>query len=117
MQSINSLFKNPFITLLLNYPMDIIFETTDKTGRKIRLTKERWSHITIKHPDMSNYLEETEETIKFSQKIIPHTRGRLFDFYKHYKHKKGKLKFLKVVAKYLNGEGFILSAYFVPRIN
>ncbi len=97
--------------------MDHIFELTDKTGRKIHLTKERWNHITMKHPYMSNYLTEIEETIKSSQKIMPHERGNLFGYYNYYKHRKGKLKFLKIVVKFLNGEGFILSAYFVTHIN
>ena len=97
--------------------MDIIFEVEDKSGRKIHLSKERWEHITTKHPYMTNYLNEVENTIKSPQKIVSHELGNLFDYYKNYKHKKGKLKFLKVVVKYLNGDGFILSAYFVTNIN
>ena len=38
--------------------MDIIFEVEDKSGRKIHLSKERWEHITTKHPYMTNYLNE-----------------------------------------------------------
>ena len=37
-----------------------IFEIIDKTGRKIKLTKERWKHITSPvspHAYMTNYLE------------------------------------------------------------
>ena len=37
--------------------MDIIFEVIDKTGRKIHLSKERWSHITMIHSEMSSYRE------------------------------------------------------------
>ena len=89
----------------------------DKTGRKIHLSEERWTHITIKRPYMSSYFVEIEETTKNPQKIVPRDVGNLFDFYSYYKHRKGKLKFLKVVVKYLNGEWFILSAYFVTDIN
>ncbi len=39
-----------------------IFEITDKTGRKIRLTQERWSHITREHPEIVN-LEEVKDTL------------------------------------------------------
>nr|MBI4156490.1 hypothetical protein [Candidatus Woesearchaeota archaeon] len=97
--------------------MNNVFEIVDKTGRKIRLTKERWKHINLRHPYMTNYLKEVEETIKSPQKIISHDMGDLFDYYNYFKHKKGKLKFLKAVVKYLNGKGFILSAYFVTHIN
>ena len=66
---------------------------------------------------MSDYLAEVEETTRNPQKIIGRYIGNLFDFYNYYKHRKGKLKFLKIVVKYLNSDGFILSAYFVTHIN
>ncbi len=93
------------------------FEVIDKSKRKVHLTKERWAHITTKHPYMTNYLEEVKETIKNPEKVISHEIGNLFDYYKYSKNIKNKLKLLKVVVKYLNGEGFILSAYFVTRVN
>lgn len=97
--------------------MEHVFEIIDKSGRKIILTKVRWEHITTKHPYMSNYLIEVEETIRNPLKIVPRDIGDIYDFYNYYKHKKGKLKYLKIVVKYLNGDGFIISAYFVRCIN
>jgi len=43
--------------------MNIIFETIDKTGRKIILTKEQWSKIRKKHPEVEHedLLKETIE--------------------------------------------------------
>ena len=41
--------------------MEHIFEVIDKTGRKIRLTKKQWSHITTKHPDLSGKEEEIKK--------------------------------------------------------
>jgi hypothetical protein len=103
---------------IIKYKMNnYIFEIKDKTGRKIRLTKRQWEHIAIKHPYMANYLNEIEETIKNPDKIIQHNFGNLFDYYKYYKNRKDNLKFLKVIVKYLNGDRFILSAYFVKYIN
>lgn len=95
--------------------MSNIFEIVDKTGRNIRLTQKPWLHITTKHPYMANYLEEIKETLIFPTKIVQHPKGNLFDYYKYYKQRQ-ELKFLKVVVKYLNGDGFVLSAYFVPQI-
>lgn len=66
---------------------------------------------------MTIFLDKLEETLKNPDNIIQHKKGELFDFYKHYKHGKQNLKFLKVVVKYLNGDGFVLSSYFVRRIN
>lgn len=93
-----------------------VFEVTDKTGRNIRLTKERWTHIVEKHPFMATYLAEIKQTLIGPQTIIAHSRGNLHDYFMFYKHKKGNLKFLQVVSKYLNGTGFVLTAYFARNI-
>ena len=95
--------------------MSLIFELIDKTRRRVRLTKERWEHI-LEHKGMENYLEDIKIMIERPEKIVPHDDASVNDYYKYYKHKKSKNKFLKVVVKYLNGDGYILSAYFVPKI-
>ena len=92
-----------------------LFEITDKNGKKIRLAKERWSHIRIEHPNVENQ-EEIIETLQKPDKILKDEREEVENFFKYFKHKKWKSKFLKVVVKYLNGEGFILSAHFVRNI-
>ena len=92
------------------------FEITDKTGRKIHLSSERWEHI-CEHKGMDKYLEEIKETLNYPMKIVQHKEGELYDYYNYYKHRKSKNKFLKVVVKYLNGDGFVLSAYFVSYVN
>jgi len=95
--------------------MDYIFEIIDKTCRKIHLTHERLIHIS-EHKGMENYIEDIKEVIMKPDKIIPHNHGDLYDYYKYFKHRKSHLKYLMVVVKYLNGKGFVLTAYFVPRI-
>ena len=94
-----------------------IFEITDKTNRKIRLTKERWSHITSPvspHSYMANYIEEIKECLIKPEKII----NSIYDdnkvnYYKYYKEKKS---YLRVIVKYLNGNGFVITSYFVRNI-
>ena len=95
--------------------MDIVFEVIDKTGRKIHLTNERLFHIS-EHKGMDKYLEDIKNTLTNPDKIVPHDDGELFDYYRYYKHRKSHLKFLMVVVKYLNGKGFVLTSYFVPKI-
>ncbi len=89
--------------------MDNVFEVIDKTGRKIYLSKERWKHITIEHSNVTMW--HIEETIVNYQKII--TNKDVNNYYAYFKDKKEKSKYLKVVVKYLNGNGFIITAYFV----
>ena len=48
--------------------MSNIFEIFDKTGRKIRLTSEQWTHIRKKHPEVENP-ELIEEALRKPDKI------------------------------------------------
>lgn len=97
--------------------MSYIFQTTDESGRKIYLSKERWTHINQEHPEVSDYLEEIKETLKNPTKIkeIDYDKDVRY-FYRYYKNIELSAKNLLVIAKYLNGEGFIITAYFVRSI-
>lgn len=68
--------------------MDYIFEVIDKSGRKIHLSKERWSHITSPqslHPYMTNYLENIKETLINPRVIIQHPNRETVDYYTYSK--------------------------------
>ena len=43
--------------------MDKIFAVVDKTGREIHLSKERWLHVRLEHPKITDY-EEIENAVK-----------------------------------------------------
>lgn len=94
--------------------MNIIFEVKDKSGRKIRLTKEQWSHIREDHPNVENQ-EDIENAVKNPIKTLYLERGKTI-YFKYFKNRKDPEKFLKVIAKYLNGNGFIITAYFTRSI-
>ena len=91
-----------------------IFEVTDKTGRKIRLTKERWAHIRRDHPDVQE--DEIEQTISHPVKILDKERNKAF-YYSYFKEKSFAAKYLRAIVKYLNGEGFVITAYFVKQMS
>ncbi len=95
------------------YKMDFIFEIIDKTGRKIRLTKERWSHIRRDHPEVD--MEEIEHTLLKPIKILEIHEGKYYYFH-YFKHKKLPKKFLRVIVKYKNNEWLVMTAHFVPSI-
>ena len=96
--------------------MTRVLEIIDKAGKKIYLTNERYKHI-LKHPHMHNILEEIRETLETPLRVDDYTfeEGVKF-YYRYYKEKKLKAKFLRVIVKYLNGEGFIVTAHFVEKI-
>ncbi|MBI5803064.1 hypothetical protein HY448_00030 [Candidatus Pacearchaeota archaeon] len=95
--------------------MDFIFEIKDKTGRKIRLTKRQWEHIIARHPQISSEKEKIIETLENPDKMVdpaqPDSNKRFY--YKHYKNRPSPNKFVRVIVKYLNGDGFVLTAQFM----
>ncbi|MBI2449595.1 hypothetical protein HYV49_04840 [Candidatus Pacearchaeota archaeon] len=94
--------------------MDVIFEVTDKTGRKIRLTKERWAHILKYHPYLSNSLEEIKEALIKPLIIVPSKDDE--NKYHYYRPLKDISGYLLVSVKYLNNEGFIPTAFWTSKI-
>lgn len=94
--------------------MSHIFEITDKTNRKIHLSGERWAHILRYHPYLANSLEEIKETLTKPLIIVPSLDDEnKCHYYKPLKSKKG---YLLVSVKYLNGEGFIPTAFWTSKI-
>jgi len=97
--------------------MDYIFEVTDKRGKKIRLTKKQHFHINKKHPSVANYIEEIKETLQKPDAITESEIDENVRFYyKYYKHLISPHKYILVVVKYLNGEGFVITALFEKNI-
>ena len=95
--------------------MKIIFEITDKSGRKIRLTEKQWSHIMKRHPSMKKYINEIQDTIKMPFKIMDYPNSKGY-YYRNYKHLKLPNRFILIVVKYLNGDGFVITAYQTNKI-
>ena len=90
-----------------------MLEVKDRKGRSVYLTRERYNHIR-KHPEMQNTLALIEETIKNPKKTTDFALvAGVKYYYRHYKDRKSKAKYLRVIVEYLNGEGFIITAYFV----
>ncbi len=80
-----------------------------KNGVPIRLTSERWQHITTGHPEISDYYYEILETIE-SPEIIYEGNNDARIAVKKMKERNDK--FVVVIYKELNNEGFVITAYF-----
>jgi len=96
--------------------MNFVFEVTDKTGRKIHLSKERLKHIQ-RHPHMQDSIENLKLTLtnptatrydEIDEKIVY--------FYKEFKEMNSSERYLLVSVKYLNEEGFIITSFFTNKI-
>ena len=94
--------------------MSTLFNITDKSGRKIRLTKERWQHITQEHSGIKNP-EELKETLITPLRVTP-SKYDPDNVRYYYRYDKNFKKYLMVAVKYLNGDGFIITSYYMRRI-
>ena len=95
----------------------MLFEIFDKNGKLIRLTNKQHSHMMDEHPYMHKYIEELKEKLQEPDKITSYSFDENIKyFYKGYKHLDKPNKFVLVIAKYLNGEGYIISSYLETKI-
>ncbi len=75
----------------------------------IRLTYERWYHITENHDDLASYFHDVLDTVENPELIIQGNQGTL----KASKNM-GKKKWIVVIYRELSEEdGFIITAYFL----
>ncbi|MDJ0898721.1 MAG: hypothetical protein QNJ55_07910 [Xenococcus sp. MO_188.B8] len=81
-----------------------------KNGISIRLTDERWAHITEEHCELAGMRLETLETVVNPSKILEGGDGELLAVREIEKN-----KFLVVVYRELVGDGFIITAFLTRR--
>lgn len=88
--------------------MDIAYSVKEVP---IRLTYERWFHITENHDDLASYYFEVLETIEKPDFIIRGNKGSL-----KATRNIGKDKWLVVIYRELSKtDGFIITAYFLDQ--
>jgi len=88
--------------------LDITYSVNDVP---IRLTYERWFHITENHDDLASYYFQVLEIIEKPELIIRGNKGTL----KAAKNI-GKDKWLTVVYREISKrDGFIITAYFIDK--
>jgi hypothetical protein len=83
----------------------------DYLNRPIRLTSERLEHI-LEHPEMIEFVSEIEDVIQNPEIVIQSKADKNEEIY--YNKKLTKLfgnKWLCVIVKFTNIDGFILTAY------
>ncbi len=96
---------------MVNY----IFEIIDKNKRKVYLTKERLKHIQ-KHPHMHDPVENIKEALKNPLTVKHEDDKNILYFYREFKQMPSSERYLIISVKYLNGEGFVITAFFTNKI-
>lgn len=77
----------------------------------IRLTDERWAHITEEHCELAGLRLEVVETVKNPSQIFAGNLGELIAL-----REMGKGKYLVVIYRELQRDGFIITAFLTKRI-
>ena len=92
-----------------------IFSVRSKSNKIIRLTDTIWNKISKEHLEFEDkYLEEMKETIRNPDYIVEGWQKELLAL-KWCDIAPAKPKYLCVVYRELNGEGFIITAFFISR--
>ncbi|MBI1972525.1 hypothetical protein HYS50_00805 [Candidatus Woesearchaeota archaeon] len=97
--------------------MENLFEAIDKSGRMIRFPQKQWKHILQDHPEIAQHIEEIKIALQRPLKITTYSFDNQVRYYYTYiKQREGPAKYLLVIVKYLNGTGYIITAYFEKKI-
>ena len=91
-----------------------IFEIRDKSGRKIHLSDERWKHIVTEHSGLTNKIEDIKDILLNPLIIGKSKYDENVRYYQRYYKKLSK--YLLVSVKYLNGEGYIITAFYTSKL-
>ena len=82
-------------------------------GRKIHLSDKQWKHIINFHPNVDNF-EKIKEALSNPLIIKKDNFDSSLNYY--YKYDKTKNMHLMVSVKYLNGDGFVITSFYIKKI-
>ena len=89
------------------------FEVTSSLGKRITISVEYWQKIVeTKHPIMRDREELVRQTLTSPEQVRRSKKDP--SVYLHYRKDDGRL--CCVVAKHLNGDGFVVTAYLTDKI-
>lgn len=93
--------------------MEIYFEVKSSLGKIIRTTRSHWELITkLKHPEIECKEAEVKQCLSEPAEIRRSSEDQ--DVYLYYSP--NTKYYICVVARHLNGDGFIITAYITDKI-
>ena len=88
----------------------MIYKAISKNGITIRLTDERWSHITEEHCELAGMRLEVLEVIEEPSQILAGKYGEMLAIKQYDEH-----RYIVVVYRENNNDGFIITAFLTSR--
>jgi len=93
-----------------------VLEVRSKLGKMIRFDEDRWKHA-LEHPEMENQISKIKETLVDPNEVRESVRmSSIWLFYKLYTNSPVSEKYLLVAVEVLDGEGFIVTAFFTDKV-
>jgi hypothetical protein len=89
----------------------MVYTIQSKAGVPIRLTDERWAHVTEEHAELAGLRFEVLETVSSPERIFV---GNFDELLAAREIEQGK--YLVVVYRESEGDGFIITAFLTRRI-
>ncbi len=93
-----------------------VFEVVSKMGKKIRLTEVQWAHTSSKHPELENQIDNMITTLQEPDYVYHSTKEENFHYLKLFEQTPVTEKYLLLIIKHLNDEGFVITGFFVSKI-
>ena len=93
-----------------------VFEVVSRLGTKIRLSDIQWSHIEVRHEELRRQLDKMKLALIEPDTVYYSAGEKTYHYYKKFSSTPVSAKYLLLVAKHRDGEGFIITAFFVARI-
>lgn len=94
----------------------VVFKTLSIQNKGIRLTEPQWSHIKGKHAECEGQTDKMISTITNPDVIYFDGREDVYHYLKHFHRTPVTEKFMLVIVRHLNGEGFVITAFFISKI-
>lgn len=91
----------------------VIFETISNLSKRIRLINVQWVHIIHKHRELDSQLQKMIHTLQDPDVVYYCPREENYQYYKYFEQTPVTEKYLLLVVKHLNDEGFIITAFFI----
>ena len=85
-----------------------LFDVMTPLDFSVRTSQEHWQRILVKHPDLTNRLEDIKTTLQTPTEI--RTSQNAQDIFLFYSFERLN-RWVVAVAKQLNGDGFLITAY------
>jgi hypothetical protein len=94
----------------------VIFSVHSVLGRRIRLTDTQWRHIR-KRRELHGQLDNLRETLSSPESVFYVPYEDTYHYYRLYPQTLVGSKYMLVIVKHLNGEGFVITCFYARKIS